>query len=156
MEFDPGVLSSVIGGLVSLASAVMNYKVSMKTAEQQAQRSDAKPDDDTLQKGEQTLTIVKAGIQDHGDDEEQLVLANFERRPTLYGEALRHALTDIATRVPDFRDQLQRLAQDTGIQVVGNQGSVNISGEARVDVASGVNTGTITYNSGGNRESFPS
>ena len=37
------------------------------------------------------------------------------------------------------------MTQQANIQTGGVQGSVNVSGQGKVDLAAGVNTGTMTY-----------
>jgi hypothetical protein len=142
---DPATIGAVITGMVSLLSAYMTYRVGMKQAEQKGSPAPAKPDEATMKQSEAALTVVKQGVEQHGDDDERADLASFERNPQRYQEALARVLTDIATRSPAFAAQLQSLAQQANIQTGGVRGSVNVSGQGKVDQAAGVNTGTMTY-----------
>jgi len=149
---DPVTLGTIISGLVSALSAYMTYKVGMKQAEQKSAPAPAKPDERTLKQGEQAMEIVKVGVAQHGDADEQADLVSFERNPQRYQDTLTKVMTDIAAREPTFTQQLQTLAQQANIQTGGVQGSVNVSGEGKVDQAAGVNTGTMTYQAGDDRD----
>jgi len=143
---DPSIIGAAITSVVSLLSAYMTYRVGMQQAEQKDAPAPAKLDEKTLTQGERVLEIVKAGVVQHGDTDEQADLASFERNPQRYQDALAKIITDIAAREPAFAQQLQTLAQQANIQISGVHGSVNVSGEGQVDQAAGVNTGTMTYN----------
>jgi hypothetical protein len=69
----------------------------------------------------------------------------FEDDPEAYQEALRKLLARLTEHNPAFAQQLQAVAQQANIQTGGVQGSVNVSGQGNVDLAAGVNTGTMTY-----------
>jgi hypothetical protein len=142
---DQSIISAAITGVVSLLSAYMTYRVGLKQAEQKGAPAPAKPDEQTLTQGERALEIVKAGVAQHGDADEQADLASFERNPQRYQDALARVMTDIATRSPAFARQLQTLAQQANIQTGGIKGEINVSDQGKVDQAAGVNTGTMTY-----------
>jgi len=89
--------------------------------------------------------VVERGIQKYGKPEEQTALAGYQQSPQLFEPVLSKVLTDIATREPAFATQLQTVAHQANIQTGGVQGSVNVSGQGKVDLAAGVNTGTMTY-----------
>src|SRR5690349_20192987 len=99
---DPATIGAVITGMVSLVSAYMTYRVGMKQAEQKGTPAPAKPDAKTLQDGETAMTVVKQGITQYGDADEQTDLANFERNPERYRDGLARVLHDIAGRETAF------------------------------------------------------
>ncbi len=139
---DAGTIGAVISGVVSLISAYMTYRVGMKQAEQ---KEAAKPDDETLTKGEQAMAIVRTGVAQYGDEDEKADLANFERNPQRYEDNLARVLTDIAMRTPVFRQELESLTKQLDIQTGGVQGNVNVSGQGRIyGPSAGVNPGTMT------------
>lgn len=147
MQFDPQIISATIGGIVSLITGYMTYRVGMKPAEQSAD----KPDEDTLKQGESALSIVRTSVSQYGNDDEKADLANFERNPPRYAEQLRQVLTDIATRYPVFMEQLDSFAQQNDLKRGQVRGSVNVSGQGRIyGNTAGVNQGdmTGTYNFG--------
>lgn len=96
-------------------------------------------------KGEQVAPLVKAAVEQHGDDKDRNALAQFEADPDDYREVLEKKLARLAERSPAFAQQLQALAQQANVQASGVQGSVNVYG-GKVDQAAGVNTGSMTYN----------
>jgi hypothetical protein len=141
---DAITISAVITGLVTALTAYMKYRVDMKQAEQKGASAPAKTEE--VAKGERAMEVVKAGIEQHGNEDEHADLANFERNPKRYQDGLARVLTDIAARKPAFAQQLQTLAQHANIQTGGAHGNVNVSGEGKIyGPASGVNTGSITY-----------
>ena len=145
MSVDPQVIAGAISGLVSLITGYMTYRVGMKNADQKGTPAPEKPDDRTLKQGEQAIEVVKAGVAQYGDEDEQADLANFERNPTRYEDALRRVLTDVASRNPAFAQQLQTLAQQANIQTGGVQGTVNVSDQGRIyGPTAGTNTGTMS------------
>jgi len=141
---DPVTLGVIITGLVGAYKAYTDYKAAV--AKTEAEKKAAPTKDAEAAKGEQAAPLVKAAVQQHGDTKDQRALENFEDDPELYEGALKTMLTRLADRSPAFAGQLQSLAQQANIQTGGVQGSVNVSGQGKVDQAAGVNTGTMTYN----------
>ncbi len=136
MSMDPQVIS----GVVSLFTGYMTYRVGMQQPEQQP-----KPDEETLQKGEQVMTIVRTSVSQYGNQDEKADLANFERHPQRYGDILGRTLTDIATHTPVFMQQLESLVKQLDIQPGGVQGNVNVAGQDKIYGSStGINQGTTT------------
>lgn len=140
---DPATLGVIISGLVGAYKAYAEYKATVVKAQAEQKATPAKTEAAT--KGEQVAQVVETGIQKYGKPEEQTALAGYQQSPQLFEPVLSKALTDIATREPAFAQQLQTLAQQANIQTGGVQGSVNISGQGKVDQAAGVNPGTIIY-----------
>jgi hypothetical protein len=140
---DPSIISAAISGVVSLITGYMTYHVGMQSTDQ------AKPDDETIHKGEQAMTLVKTGVSQYGNEDEQADLARFERNPLRYTSNVERVLTDIATRNPTFAQQLQAFAPQ-GTMQAGMQGNVNVSGQGKIyGNAFGVNEGEVhggTYN----------
>jgi hypothetical protein len=138
---------AVITGLVGAYKAYTEYKAAVVKAQ-----AEQKPEPDKSEeaaKGQQVADIVKAGVEQHGNEDERTDLANFERNPQRYQDGLVTVLRDIADREPAFAGQLQTLAQQANIQTGGIQGTATASDQARVyGTVAGVNTGTIsgTYN----------
>jgi hypothetical protein len=138
----PVTLGVIITGLVGAYKAYTDYKAAVaKTGEKEA--TPAKSAE--AAKGEQAAQVVETGIQQYGKPEEQTALAGYQQSPQLFEPVLSKVLTDIAAREPAFAGQLLTMAQQANIQTGGVQGSVNVSGEGKVDLAAGVNTGTMTY-----------
>jgi len=135
--------AAVITGLVGAYKAYTDYKAAVAKAE--AEKKAAPTKDAEAAKGEQAAPLVKAAVQQHGDAKAQQTLALFEDDPDTYDEALRKVMTRLAEQSPAFATQLQTVAQQANIQTGGVQGSVNVSGQGKVDQAAGVNTGTMTY-----------
>ncbi len=145
MQVDPQVIAAGITSVVSLISGYMTYRVGMKSASEKGTPEPEKPDEAVLTKGKQAVQVVRSGVAQYGDEDEQADLANYERNPTRYADTFRRVLTDIATREPAFAQQLQTLAQNANIQTGGVQGSVNVSGNGRVyGPVAGTNTGTMS------------
>ena len=140
---DAGTIGAAISGIVSLVSAYMTYRVGMASAEA------AKPDDDTLQKGESALNIVRTGVSQYGTADEKADLSSFERNPERYAGVLQQMLGDIAARYPVFQQELESFARQNDIKPAV-QGTVNVSGQGKIyGNAFGVNQGQIqggTYN----------
>jgi hypothetical protein len=133
---------AVITGLVGAYKAYTEYKAAVaKTGEKEP----APAKSAEVVKGEQVAQVVETGIQKYGKPEEQTALAGYQQSPQLFEPVLSKVLSDVAAREPAFAGQLQTVAQQANIQTGGVQGSVNVSG-GKVDLAAGVNTGTITYN----------
>jgi len=138
------IATAVITGLVGAYKAYTEYKAAVAKAG--AQKEAAPAQSAEAAQGEQAAPLVKAALQQHGSASDQRALTNFEDDPELYEGALKTMLTRLADRSPAFAQQLQTLAQQASIQTGGVQGSVNVSGQGKVDQAAGVNTGTMTYN----------
>ena len=137
--------TAVITGLVTLMSAYMQYRASMKQADQKGAPAPAKTDE--IKQGETAMEVVKAGVERHGNEDERADLANFERNPQRYQDGLAHVLTDIAAREPAFAQQLQTLAQQANIQTGGVHGEVKVSDHGKiVGGAFGVSTGEVRIN----------
>ncbi len=132
---DAGTIGAAISGLVSLLSAYMTYRVGMADAEA------AKPDDDTLQKGESALNIVRTGVSQYGTGDEKADLSSFERNPQRYAGSLQQVLADIAARYPVFQQELESFARQNDIRAAV-QGTVKVSGQGKIyGNAFGVNQG---------------
>jgi hypothetical protein len=141
------IAAAVITGLVGAYKAYTEYRAAVAKAKDEQQAEPAKSEE--AAKGEQVAQLVKAGVEQHGNEDERADLANFERNPQRYGEGLARVLWDLAGREPAFAEQLQTVVQQAGVQGSGVQGNVNVSGEGKVyGTATGVNTGTVsgTYN----------
>jgi hypothetical protein len=142
---EPFTAAAFITGIVGAFKAYVDYRSAVDSAKVKQQPAPAKPE--AAAKGEQAAPLVKAGVEQHGNEDERADLANFERNPDRYAEGFVRALTDIAAREPAFAQQLQTLAQQANIQTGGVQGSVNVTGQGKVyGTAAGVITGTVTGN----------
>ena len=134
---------AVITGLVGLYKAYTEYKAAVVKAQAEQKAAPAKTEE--AARGEQVAAIVTTGIEQHGNADERVDLANFERNPERYREGLARVLTDIAARAPVFAGQLQTVAQQANIQSGGVHGNVTISGQGKVyGTAVGTNTGPIS------------
>lgn len=131
-----------ITGLVGAFSAYATYKAAVAKAEAERTTPPAKSDD--AAKGEQTAPLIKAAVQQHGDDKDRTALAQFEADPDDYRSVLEAKLIRLAQRNSAFAQQLQTLAQNAGVQGSGVQGNVNVSGGMVNGAVTGVNTGTIS------------
>lgn len=78
---------------------------------QPEQAATSAPSQDAVQHGARIQQVVRAGVEQHGDEYERNDLANFEREPQRYREFIVHMVSSIATRSPAFAQQLQMLAQ---------------------------------------------
>jgi|SRR5215213_9273983 len=134
---------AIITGLVGAYKAYTEYKAAVVKAQAEQKVAPAKTEE--AAKGEQVAQVVKAAVQQHGNDKDRNAIAQFEDEPDDYREALERKLLRLAETNPAFAQQLQTVAQQANIQTGGVQGSVNVSGEGKVDQATGVNTGTMTY-----------
>jgi len=70
------VLSTVVGGLVSVFTAYTQYKSATKRAEDKQELPPAKTDE--VMKGEQVAAVVETAIQQHGKPDEQTALAGYQ------------------------------------------------------------------------------
>jgi hypothetical protein len=137
------IATAVITGLVGAYKAYAEYKAAVAKATEQKAPPPAKSPE--AAKGEQAAPIIKVGVQQHGDDDEQSDLASFERNPARYEGALAKVLTDIAAREPAFAGQLQTIANEAKIQIGGVHGEVVARDNAKIQgIAIGVNEGTTT------------
>src|SRR5262245_45005346 len=121
------ILSAVISGLVSVFSAYTQYKAIVHQAE--AKQLPAPPKGEEAQKGEEVARTIETAIARHGTEDEQIDLANFQRNPQRYIEAITAVIRDLAAREPAFAQQLQTLAQQANIAQPGSN-VVNIKNEA--------------------------
>ncbi len=148
---DPITIGVIITGLVGAYKAYTEYKAAVVKAQAEQKSAPAKSAEAT--KGEQAAPLVKAAVQQHGDAKAQQTLALFEDDPDTYDEALRKVLTRLAEQNTAFATQLQTVAQQANIQTGGVQGSVNVSGEGKVDQAAAINQGTMNYNAREDKDS---
>jgi len=136
------VATAVITGLAGAYKAYTEYKAA--TAKATEQKAPPPPKGEAAAKGEQAAPIIKTGVAQHGDADEQADLANFERNPARYEGAMAKVLADIAAREPAFAGQLQTIAEQANIQTGGVQGNVTVNDQGKIiGTAVGVNTGTI-------------
>ncbi len=136
------VATAVITGLVGAYKAYTEYKAA--TAKATEQKAPPPPKGEAAAQGEQAAPIIKTGVAQHGDADEQADLANFERNPARYEAAMAKVLADIAAREPAFAGQLQTIAEQANIQTGGVQGNVTVNDQGKIiGTAVGVNTGTI-------------
>ncbi len=140
---DPTIAGSIISGIVSLVSAYMTYRVGMKDTDQKGALPPDKPDGATLKNGEAAMNVVRTGIVQFGNADEQADLVNFERNPTRYEPLLATVVTDIARRNATFAQQLQLLAQHTNLSTSPVHGTVNVSGGTVYGPVAGTNTATM-------------
>lgn len=124
------IATAVITGLVGAYKAYTEYKAAVAKAETEKTPPPAKSPD--AAQGEQAAPIIKAGVQQHGDDDEQSDLASFERNPAPYEGALAKVLADIAAREPAFAGQLQTIANEAKIQTGGVHGEVVARDNAKI------------------------
>lgn len=135
------VLASAITSTVSALAAYMQYRVGMKQAEQKGEAAPEKPNEQTLEKGEQALVVVQKAVAEHGNEDDQADLASFERNPLRYEAQLIRVIEDIATRDQAFANQILKLQPQVGNDV--NQGSVTLNDNSSVKgVVGGVIQGT--------------
>ena len=139
---DPVTLTAIITGLVSTFSAYLTYRAAVVKANEQDQPAPAAPAD--ANKAEAVAAAVETAITTHGTLDDRADLANFQRNPQRYAANLATVLNDLAERNPAFAQQLQTLAQNAGVQVIGVQGNVNVSGGTVNGAVTGVNTGSIS------------
>ncbi len=136
------VATAVITGLVGAYKAYTEYKAA--TAKATEQKAPPPPKGEAAAQGEQAAPIIKTGVAQHGDADEQADLVNFERNPARYEAAMAKVLADIAARAPAFAGQLQTIAEQANIQTGGVQGNVTVNDQGKIiGTAVGVNTGTI-------------
>ncbi|NOK59878.1 MAG: hypothetical protein GFH27_549291n70 [Chloroflexi bacterium AL-W] len=134
---DPATISAGITGVVGLLSAYMQYRVGMKQAEQKGEAAPQKPEQQTLEKGEQALVVVQKAVAEHGNEDDQADLANFERNPGRYKDDIIRVIQDIAKRDQAFADQILKLQPQVGNKA--NQGTVNNTNST----TQGINAGVI-------------
>lgn len=116
-----------ITGLVGVFSAYTTYKAAVAKAEAEQTTPLAKSDD--AAKGEQAAPLIKAAVQQHGDDKDRNALIQFEADPDDYRSVLEAKLIRLAERNPAFAQQLQMLAQNANIVQPGGN-VVNIDNKA--------------------------
>jgi hypothetical protein len=104
-------LEDTAATLLSTLTAYISYIQSMKQAEKEGEQPETGPTGDVIVRGMQIHRVVKRGIQQHGDQYEQNDLSNFEREPLRYQDFMVHILAAVASRVPEFAQELQQLAQ---------------------------------------------
>lgn len=143
------IATAVITGLVGAYKAYADYKAATAKAEEKGEPKPAKSEE--AAKGEQAAPIIKAGVAQHGDADEQADLANFERNPARYEAAMAKVLADIAARKPAFAGQLQTIANEAKIQTGGVHGEVTARDNAKIQgqvagVVEGTMSGTFTFN----------
>ena len=98
---DTNTIDATVDMVVRLMSAYMTFRVG----------GGSRPQDETLQRGEQVMNIVRTGVSQYGTGDEKTTLANFEREPQHYGADMVRMLTNIAIRTPVFMQELQSLVK---------------------------------------------
>jgi hypothetical protein len=143
------ILQAVIANLISSLSVYVTYKVGMKQAEQ---NNTLPPviDASKIEEGEKALSVVQPAVELYGSDDEKIAFTGFQQNPILFSSAMEQSLNSLAHRLPMFAQELQRLVSEMGNELDRAKGTVNVSGGTINGVVSGVNSGTITYNSGSN------
>lgn len=140
---DPVTLGVIITGLVGAYKAYTEYRAAVDKP--RAEKAAEPPKTAEAATGEKVAAVIKAAVQQHGDDKDRTALAQFEDEPDDYHEVLERKLTRLAQANPAFAQQLQALAQQAGVQGSGVQGNVNVSGQGKIiGPAVGVSTGSIT------------
>lgn len=136
------ILSSAITGVVSAVAAYMQYRVGMQQAEHKTEALPEKPNEQTLQQGEQALAVVQEAVANHGTKDEQIDLTNFERNPQRYEKQLAQVLGDIAAREPAFAERILTLVPQADND--SSRGTVTLNESIVTGVVGGVITGDIT------------
>lgn len=107
------MLSSVIGGLVSVFAAYTTYKAAATQAAAPAKTAE-------VTAGEAVAAVVEPAIATHGNADDHADLANFPRSPQRYTDAITAVIRDVATRAPAFANELRVLAQQANIAQPGS------------------------------------
>lgn len=142
---DAAIISASISGVVSLISTYIKHRLDTQQSQQPVASVPSTEELAQIEKGGQALTVVKSCVDKHGNEDEQADLGNFERNPLRYQDALRQALLDLASREPSVASQIEELAGNLDAQTGSAQGTVNISGKAKVfGPAIGVMSGNLT------------
>ncbi len=141
-------LGVVIGSVVSLMKAWLNYDVEKRKAQAENQ-AEPTPSEEAKQ-GEQVIQTVSKGIETHSENKEtdKSTLEFFIDEPEDYEVALKKRLTKLAEKSEPFRQMLQQYAnqaQQSGTQMHGEAKAYD---HAKIDMATGINTGNMTYNAG--------
>ncbi len=141
-------LGIVIGSVVSLMKAWLNYDVEKRKA-QAENKAEPTPSEEAKQ-GEQVIQTVRDGIENHSENKktDKSTLDFFLDDPEDYEDALKKRLTKLAENSEPFRQMLQQhanQAQQSGTQM---HGEAKASGNARIGMAVGISTGNISYNPG--------
>lgn len=131
-----------ITGLVGTFSAYLTYRAAVVKAETDHTALPAKSDDAT--KGEQAAPVIKAAVQQHGDDKDRNALAQFEADPEDYQQVFETKLIRLAERNPTLAQQFQTLAQQANIVQPGGN-VVNIDNTASNYGAQGTFNAPITF-----------
>ena len=136
------VLSTVIGGLVSVFTAYTQYKGAVKQAEAKQESPPVKSDE--AAKCKAVAQVVETAITKHGNEDERADLANFQRNPQRYADAIATVIREIAAREPGFAQQLQVLVQQANIAQDGSN-VVNIKNEASNYGAQGTFNAPVSF-----------
>ena len=135
------VLAATIPSIVTAISTFVQSRKKTAPDEENAE----KPNEQTLQDGEQALVLVQEAVAEHGNEDERADLANFERNPRRYKDDIIRVIQDIAKRDQAFADQILKLQPQVGNDA--NQGSVTLNDNSKAEgVIGGVIQGTtINY-----------
>jgi GTP cyclohydrolase I len=88
----------------------LTYQDSVQQAQQANTPPPAAPDPALVQHAEQIRQVLRDSLQQYGDEYERADLANYEQAPQRYHEFMIHMVSGIATRRPEFGQQLRQLA----------------------------------------------
>lgn len=138
------ISTAIITALVGLYTAYTTYKVGMAQAQAKGEPAPARPPE--AEQGEQVAQVVEAGIEQHGNAEEQNTLPLYQANPTRFEHAIQEVVRDIATRNSTFAQELQRVAAQTNVaQTGGVHGTATVQGD-NSGINIGANTGNVAQN----------
>jgi cyclophilin family peptidyl-prolyl cis-trans isomerase len=107
-------LEDTAATLLGTLATYISYIQSMKQAEKEGTTPPTGPTGDVIVRGMQIHRVVKRGMQQHGDEYEQNDMSNFEREPLRYQDFMVHILAAVASREPEFAQELHQLAEKQG------------------------------------------
>lgn len=139
------ILQAAIANVLSALGVFVTYKIGMKQAKENG-TSPPVLDAKQIDVGEKALAVVEPAMQQYATPDERLAYTGFQQNPSMFRPALEQALIALASRTPEFADELRRIGPSLTIQSGGIHSTVTVSGGTVNGPISGINSGSITYN----------
>jgi hypothetical protein len=103
-------LTAVVAQLISALTTYLTYQDGVQQAQNTGAPPPPEPDPSIMRQAPQTLQMLRDSLQQDGDEYERADMTNYEKAPQRYHEFMIHMVSGIATRRPEFAEQLRQLA----------------------------------------------
>lgn len=108
-------VSPIITKMLAILTPYLEHRNELRKAQEQGETLPTQPMGLDMRKGMLIHNTLTTAMQEHGDEDEQNDLVNFERNPNRYEEFMGYVISDMAARHPVLAHTLEEFAHEQGI-----------------------------------------